>query len=193
VDWIAAHGCLLSRVNTSPYSGTTTSWPMSRMRYWRSASARRRLSVRHEDAGGPLRRAAYPADQLVAIRMRGHALQLYHLGAHREPRAVDLHDVRATDEHGAPRTRGLIAGEDDHVARIGSERLQVMQNATAAGHAAGRDDDHGAAAGIEALRLLDRVHEPGGGAHGLALRFREQVLAQVLVIESASRPAPSGC
>src|ERR1035438_7094 len=95
--------------------------------------------------------------------------------------AIKANGFGAVLQRAAARTFGLEAGEQYGIARIWQTLLQVMQDATAAGHATSRYDDARLFHLVDGLRRLDgarqvkfvhaqRVASAGAGAFEL-LKF----------------------
>ena len=80
---------------------------------------------------------AQPLQQLSAIRMGGGRLQLHHFGVHRNVLTMDAHTPCAAGQGGTTGSRGLEAGQDDHVAVVACVVGQMVKDASTGGHAAG--------------------------------------------------------
>ena len=104
-----------------------------------------------------------PRTEKAGIGMGREHVEMRHLRIDRHPGAVDLQFPRPVLKRAPPRARGLEAGEQDRVARVGREGFQVMQHAPARRHARGGDDDLGEAAGADRLRRLDVSGAAGDG------------------------------
>ena len=81
---------------------------------------RPRLAVHETDASRADRQRAEPAEDLAAIGVRRHRVDLRDARVHRDRVPVNLDLARAVDELTPAGARGLIADEEHRVPRIGS-------------------------------------------------------------------------
>jgi hypothetical protein len=127
--------------------------------------------------------SAQPRQELVGIGMRRPGVDILDPRPHRMPLAVDAHLAGARHQMGAPGAAGLVADEDDAVARVRRQRLQVMQHPPAGGHAAGGDDHRGHAQAGQRTGLVGGVDQPGHRTHRPALGHAQPVQGAVAAIE----------
>ncbi|MND96693.1 hypothetical protein D3C80_889950 [compost metagenome] len=76
----------------------------------------------------------------------------------------------ASDDISPARASRLKTGEQDAVARIGGQRLQVVQHPTTGGHATGGNDHRRLAQLVKVAGLIDRADDPCALAHRRTLR-----------------------
>lgn len=127
--------------------------------------------------------SAEPVERLLGISVFREILQHRNFCAYGNVLAVYLYGLGTADDRCAARAARLKAGKQNGIARIGRESLQVMQDPSAGPHAACGEDDHGASSGVQGLRFLDGIDEPGRRAHGPALFFGEPMLRAMTMIE----------
>ena len=88
---------------------------------------------------------------------------------------MDLHRGYAMHEGFPACARGLEAHEDDLIARLGQEALQMVQDATAGGHATRRHDHMRPLPVAEGDGLLDRIDVGHFRGQRMALRLRQMM------------------
>ena len=115
--------------------------------------------------------------------MRRRAGQLAHLGPNRHQPAVDLDRRVAGGERRSAGAARLEAGEQDHVARVGRERLEMVQHPAAGRHAARGHDHQGPVAQVQGLGVLGRVDVARRRGHRGALLERQAMLAEMAAVD----------
>ena len=125
-----------------------------------------------------------PGHQLVAISVSRCRLKLNHLGPHRDVLTMHAQGRYAAGQQCTTGARGLVTGQDDHVAVVRQVVDQVVQHPATGGHAAGRQDDFGAVLVRNGLRFIGCTGHGGGVLHRLALFGRQPVFTQVLCVQA---------
>src|SRR5262249_39560002 len=99
------------------------------------------LAVDDERCPGRTSESRQPAHQLGRIGVGRQAPNALYVRANRYPVAVNLDLPFTILQAAPPRSRGLIANEDDRAAWVGQVPGQVVQDAAAGGHSGSRNDD----------------------------------------------------
>jgi hypothetical protein len=132
---------------------------------------------------------ADPFDEFALVGVAAEVVEDEDSGIEVEHFAEDADLRLVVNELAAEGVGGLIAGDDDEVARVFDSVAEVMEDAAAFGHSAAGDDDEGAGLGVEGFAF---VHGADVGevleAEGVAAVFGELrgfaiVLVGVLAID----------
>ena len=105
---------------------------------------------------------------------------MHHFSIHLHIPPVDAHRACAAGQRGTACAGCLVASQDDHVAVVAGVVRQVVQYAPTSGHAACRQDDHGAVAGGQGARLIGTVDHRRAMGQRVALRHTQAMLPLIV-------------
>ncbi|MNE21614.1 hypothetical protein D3C80_1147820 [compost metagenome] len=140
------------------------------------------------DKGVPrgLLEAAQPLHDLVSIGMRRQALHGKHLGTYWNILTVHTDCPCAGNDVRTARTTGLKTGEEQAIAWIGGQCLEVMQHPATGCHAAGGDDHCGIAKLVKVSGFVDSANDVCALAHRCTRLSRQTMLTVKTLIQRRS-------